>query len=119
MRDCNAVSWSHITQGSALFDREFSNWLISRRRTEAEYWSYVHWTSQPESSMYRDPYIPRPTERLMTIEEAKQLSGLDDRHDARTSQRDTRRNLWSWQSVEGVLSQTVTEAQVDEVMKHR
>ena len=68
--------------------------------------------------MYRYTYT-RPAERLMTIEEAKQLSGLDEQYDPRTGQRDTRRNLWSWQSVEGVLSQTVTEAQIDEVMKRR
>ncbi len=67
--------------------------------------------------MYRYTYT-RPAERLMTIEEAKQLSGLDERYDSRGT-RDPRRSIWSWQSVEGVLSQTVTDAQVDEVMKHR
>lgn len=68
--------------------------------------------------MYRYTYT-RPAERLMTIEEAKQLSGLDERYDARTGQPIVRRDIWSWQSVAGVMSQTVTEAQVDEVMKRR
>lgn len=68
--------------------------------------------------MYRYTYT-RPAERLMTLEEAKQLSGLDERYDARTGQPIARRNIWSWQSVAGVMSQTVTEAQVDEVMKRR
>jgi len=68
--------------------------------------------------MYRYTYT-RPAERLMTIEEAKQLSGQDDHYDARTGQRIAPRNIWSWQSVEGALSQTVTEAQIDEVVKRR
>ena len=71
-----------------------------------------------ESAMYRYTYT-QPAERLMTIEEAKQLSGLDQSYDARARERETRRNIWSWQSVEGVLSQTVTEAQVDAVIKTR
>ena len=68
--------------------------------------------------MYRYTYT-QPAERLMTIEEAKQLSALDAGYDSRTNERAVRRNIWSWQSVEGVLSQTVTEAQVDELMKRR
>jgi hypothetical protein len=69
--------------------------------------------------MYRYTYT-RPAERLMTIEEAQQLSsGLDERYESRNATRDARRNLWSWQSVEGALSQSVTEAQLDEVMKKR
>jgi hypothetical protein len=71
-----------------------------------------------ERSMYRYTYT-RPAERLMTVEEAKQLSGLDERYDARTGRRITPRNLWSWQTVEGALAQTVTEAQIDEVLKQR
>ncbi len=67
--------------------------------------------------MYRYTYTP--AERLMTIEEAKQLSSLGNEHDPRTGQRDTRRNIWSWQNVEGAMSQTVSETQVDEVMKRR
>jgi hypothetical protein len=61
----------------------------------------------------------RPAERLMTIEEAKQLSGVDYGYDTREGRRDARRSLWSWQSVEGVMSQTVSDAQIDELMKQR
>ena len=68
--------------------------------------------------MYRYTYT-RPAERLMTIEEAKQLSGLDERYESCDATREARRKLWSWQSVEGAMSQTVTEAQLDEVMKKR
>lgn len=68
--------------------------------------------------MYRYTYT-QPAERLMTIEEAKQLSGLDQGYDARSREREARRNIWSWQSVEGVLSQTVTDEQVDQVVKAR
>jgi hypothetical protein len=68
--------------------------------------------------MYRYTYT-RPAERLMTIEEAKQLSGLDERYDSRTGTYTARRSLWSWQTVAGAMSQSVTEAQIDEVMKHR
>jgi hypothetical protein len=68
--------------------------------------------------MYRYTYT-RPAERLMTIEEAKQLSGQDERYESRNASREARRNLWSWQSVEGALSQTVTETQLDEVMQKR
>lgn len=64
-------------------------------------------------------YNYTPAERLMTVEEAKQLSSPDNEYDPRTGQRDTRRNIWSWQNVEGAMSQTVSEAQVDEVMKRR
>lgn len=69
----------------------------------------------------------RPAERLMTIEEAQQLSvrpelvegsGLDGRTESQR-EREARRSIWTWQTVEGVLSQTVTEAQVDEVLKKR
>jgi hypothetical protein len=68
--------------------------------------------------MYRYTYT-RPAERLMTIEEAQQLSGLDERYDSRTGTPNARRNLWSWQTVEGAMSQTVSEAQIDELMKRR
>jgi hypothetical protein len=68
--------------------------------------------------MYRYTYT-RPAERLMTIEEAKQLSEQGEHYDPRTGRRDPRRNIWSWQTLEGALSQTVTDAQVDEVLKRR
>jgi hypothetical protein len=56
------------------------------------------------------------TERLMTIEEAKALSGLDQARDEREEQR-KRATIWSWQSVEGALSQTVTDEQVERAMR--
>ena len=68
--------------------------------------------------MYRYTY-KQPTERLMTIEEAKQLSALDQGYDEKTREREVRRNIWSWQNVEGVLSQTVTDAQVDAALEAR
>jgi hypothetical protein len=61
----------------------------------------------------------RPAERLMTIEEARELSDPGRGYESRTDERTVRRNIWSWQSVEGVMSQTVTDAQVDELMKNR
>ena len=57
-----------------------------------------------------------PTEQLMTVEEAERLSEL---HTGRTRRKQQPRQprLWAWQSVSGALEQTVTEAQVDEVIK--
>jgi hypothetical protein len=97
---------------------KISIWLIYRQRRADEYSATFTSIANPERSMNRYTYT-RPAERLMTIEEAKQLSGLDEHYDARTGQPVARRNLWSWQSVEGAMSQTVTEAQVDELMKRR
>lgn len=51
-----------------------------------------------------------PTKQLMTIEEAQRLS------DPRTSrEEDERRRQWSWQSVEGALSQQVSEEVLDKM----
>jgi hypothetical protein len=57
-----------------------------------------------------------PSEQLMTVEEAERLSEL---HTGRTRRKQQPRqpSLWAWQSVSGALEQTVTEAQVDEVIK--
>jgi hypothetical protein len=57
-----------------------------------------------------------PTEQLMTVEEAERLSGL---HAGRRERRKQPRqpSLWVWQSVAGALEQTVSEAQVDEMMR--
>jgi hypothetical protein len=57
-----------------------------------------------------------PTEQLMTVEEAERLSEL---HTGRTRRKQQPRqpSLWVWQSVSGALEQTVTEAQVDEMMR--
>jgi hypothetical protein len=57
-----------------------------------------------------------PTEQLMTVEEAERLSGL---HTGRERRKQPVRqpSLWVWQSVAGALEQTVSEAQVDEMMR--
>jgi hypothetical protein len=47
-----------------------------------------------------------PSEQLMTVEEAE-----------RRKQQPRQPSLWVWQSVSGALEQTVTEAQVDEMMQ--
>jgi hypothetical protein len=57
-----------------------------------------------------------PTEQLMTVEEAERLSGLQTGRERRKQQR-RQPSLWVWQSVEGALAQTVTEEQVDEMMR--
>lgn len=57
-----------------------------------------------------------PTEQLMTVEEAERLSGL---HTGRERRKQPARqpSLWVWQSVAGALEQTVTEEQVDAMMR--
>ena len=57
-----------------------------------------------------------PSEQLMTVEEAERLSKL---HTGRTRRKQPARqpSLWVWQSVSGALEQTVTESQVDEMMR--
>ena len=56
-----------------------------------------------------------PTEQLMTVEEAERLSEL---HTGRARRKQPRQpSLWAWQSVSGALEQTVTEAQVDEMIR--
>lgn len=52
-------------------------------------------------------------ERLMTVEEAMQLSYGESSLDARKRERES---IWAWQSVEGVMSQQVSEEAVDRVM---
>lgn len=49
------------------------------------------------------------TERLMTVEEAQRLS---DPHTSR-EENEKRRRPWSWQSVEGAMSQTVSDETLD------
>ena len=58
------------------------------------------------------------SERLMTIEEAKALSGLGHERDERTEQK-KRAAIWSWQTVDGVLSQSVSDEQVERAVKTR
>ena len=57
-----------------------------------------------------------PTEQLMTVEEAERLSEL---HTGRNRRKQPVRqpSLWAWQSVSGALEQTVTEEQVDDVIR--
>ncbi len=56
------------------------------------------------------------SEQLMTVEEAERLSEL---HTGRGRRKQPARqpSLWAWQSVSGALEQTVTEDQVDKVMR--
>lgn len=51
-----------------------------------------------------------PTTQLMTIEDAKRLSayGENPRSEERQRQR-----VWSWQTVEGAMSQTVSDEQIE------
>jgi hypothetical protein len=57
-----------------------------------------------------------PTEQLLTVEEGERLSGL---HTGRKRRKQPARqpSLWVWQSVAGALEQTVSEAQVEEMMR--
>jgi hypothetical protein len=57
-----------------------------------------------------------PTEQLMTVEEAERLSEL---HTGRNRRKQPVRqpSLWAWQSVSGALEQTVTDEQVDDVIR--
>jgi hypothetical protein len=57
-----------------------------------------------------------PSEQLMTVEEAERLSEL---HTGRNRRKQPVRqpSLWAWQSVSGALDQTVTDEQVDDVIR--
>ena len=57
-----------------------------------------------------------PSEQLLTVEEAERLSELHTGR-ARRKQQPRQPSLWAWQSVSGALEQTVTEAQIDEVIR--
>ena len=57
-----------------------------------------------------------PTEQLMTVEEAERLSGLQTGRERR-KQPARQPSLWAWQSVAGALEQTVSEAQVEEMIR--
>lgn len=46
---------------------------------------------------------------LMTIEEAQRLS---DPHTSREAE-EQRRRIWSWQSVEGVIANSITDEQIE------
>ena len=57
-----------------------------------------------------------PSEQLMTVAEAGRLSEL---HTGRNRRKQPVRqpSLWAWQSVSGALEQTVTDEQVDDVIR--
>lgn len=57
-----------------------------------------------------------PSEQLMTVEEAERLSELHTGRERR-KQQPRLPSLWAWQSVCGALEQTVTEGQLDEMIK--
>jgi hypothetical protein len=57
-----------------------------------------------------------PSEQLMTVEEAQRLSELHTSREERAS-RERRARIWAWQSVAGALEQTVTDEQVEQVMR--
>lgn len=56
-----------------------------------------------------------PATRLMTLEEAQRLSTLGSPEQRREEQQ--RARLWAWQTVEGALSQTVSDEQLDAMSK--
>jgi hypothetical protein len=58
-------------------------------------------------------YQPYPATQLMTIEEAKLLSSLEG-CEVRREERQ-RARVWSWQSIEGAMSQTVSDEQLDRI----
>ena len=58
-----------------------------------------------------------PSEQLMTVEEAERLSELHTGRTRRRKQQPRQPSLWAWQSVSGALEQTVTEEQIDEVIR--
>ena len=56
-----------------------------------------------------------PATQLMTIEEAQRLSTLEGcelRH-----QEKQRARLWSWQTVEGAMSQSISDEQIERLAK--
>jgi hypothetical protein len=57
-----------------------------------------------------------PSEQLMTVEEAQRLSELHSGREERAS-RERRASIWAWQSVAGALEQTVSEDQVEQLMR--
>lgn len=56
-------------------------------------------------------YHPVPATQLMSIEEAKHLSSLEG-CEVRREERQ-RARVWSWQTVEGAMSQTISDEQLD------
>jgi hypothetical protein len=62
---------------------------------------------------YPQPYVAT---QLMTVEEAKRLSTLDGCELRR--QEKQRARMWSWQTIEGAMSQSISDDQVEELQKH-
>jgi hypothetical protein len=60
-------------------------------------------------------YEMYPATQLMTIEEAKHLSTLEGCAVRREERQ--RARVWSWQTVEGAMSQTVSDEQLDELSR--
>lgn len=58
-----------------------------------------------------------PTTQLMTIEEAKHLSTLEGCAIRREERQ--RARVWSWQTVEGAMAQTVSDEQIDELARRK
>jgi hypothetical protein len=56
--------------------------------------------------------------RLMTIDEAKRLS-YHGREDESPQARYRAPSVWSWQTVAGAMAQTVTDEQIDAVLRRR
>jgi hypothetical protein len=57
--------------------------------------------------------IKQVSEQLITVEEAMRLSYGDSGRDARQRERES---IWAWQTVEGVLSQQVSDEAVSRMM---
>jgi hypothetical protein len=60
-------------------------------------------------------YVPTPATQLMTIEEAKYLSTLEGCEIRREERQ--RARVWSWQTVDGAMSQTVSDEQLDRLSR--
>ena len=60
-------------------------------------------------------YQQYPATQLMTIEEAQRLSSLEG-CELRRQERQ-RARMWSWQTVEGALSQMVTDEQLEQLAR--
>ncbi|HEX2492203.1 MAG TPA: hypothetical protein VHK24_00410 [Steroidobacter sp.] len=56
-----------------------------------------------------------PNTQLMTIEEAQRLS--DPRTSAEAEAEAERCRIWAWQTVEGLLAQTITDEQIERMEK--
>jgi len=57
------------------------------------------------------------TERLMTVDEAAALShGVAPTYGTSDERRPS---IWAWQTVEGALAQTISDEQVDQIVRAR